>query len=164
MAASLEIRKRADRSSGRRIKMADPDGTTGHTHKLVNPDTPGQDHEPWPLAGVDVIGDPPDECGLSTHFVARGIAEGWIEGEGEEVVHRPGGPASNKWAVTHTFLHYDALLFDFASGVVRYKVVRQPDKYVADGTDKQKVTDEIYADGETQVDTFYWVKLQKGKG
>ena len=164
MAASLQIRKRADRSSGRRIKMVDVDGVTGHRYKLVNPDTPGDDHEPWPLAGVDCLGDPPDECGLATHFVARGIKEGWIEAEGEEVVHRPGGPIDNRWQVTHTFLHYDALVFHFSGGDVRYKVVHQPDKYVAGGTDKAKVTDEIYAAGETQVDAFYWVKLQKGKG
>lgn len=162
MAASLQIRKRADRS-GQRVKMFDE--SMAHGYKLVNPDTPGEDHEPWPLAGVDCLGDPPDECGLATHFVARGIAEGWISGEDEEVVHRPGGgQQTGLWSVTHTFLHYSAIVFHFSDGDVRYKVVRQPDKYVAGGTDKTKVTAEIYAAGETQVDCFYWVKLDKRKG
>lgn len=159
--AGLTIRKRADKSTGERVKIYVPE--LGR-HKLVNPDTPGEEHEPWPLAGVAVVGEIPDECGLPTHFVARGIAEGWITGEGEELVHRPGGPVDNRWAVTHTFVHYDTLTLHLDGGDATYKVAHQPDKYVAGGTDRAKVTDEIYAAGETQVDTFYWVKLQKGKG
>jgi hypothetical protein len=157
MEASLTIRKRADKSEGRR-EMVVVDGR----RRLVNPDTPGDDHEPWPLAGVAVVGDLPDEVGLSTQFVAQGIAEGWISGEEIDVVHRPGGPADNQWAVTHTFVHYNKLTFDFEAGAAVYKVTHQPDKYVAEGTDKTKVTPEIYAAGETRVDKFYTLKLQKG--
>lgn len=150
--AGLTIRKRADKSTGRRDKAWD--WRTGQW-KLVNPDTPGDDHEPWPLAGVEAVGDLPDECEVSTHFVARGISEGWIEGEDEEVVHRPGGPPDNQWAATHTFPQYSALVFKFADGDVRYTVAHNPDKYVAEGTDATKVTSEVYAAGETRVDAFY---------
>lgn len=161
MAASLMIHKLADKTTGRREvrHVETPDGVQ---RRLVNPDTPGDEHEPWPLAGVEVVGDPPDECGMSTHLVASGIAEGWITGEDEEVVHRPGGPPNNKWAVTHTFVQYKTLTFHFGSGDVTYKVTHQPDKYVAEGTDKTKVTEDIYAAGDTRVDAFYWLKRQKG--
>lgn len=160
MAASLTIHKLADTSSGRRhVKY---DAETG-AKKLVNPDTPGDAHEPWPLAGVEIVGDPPDECEVSTGFIARGKAEGWIELEGENVMHRPGGPPSNLWAVTHTFVQAKAIVFHLAGGDVTYKVMHQPDKYVADGTDTAKVTEDHYAAGETRVDLFYGLKLMKGK-
>lgn len=161
MATSWMLHKRADKSEGRR-EVRHVETPTGVERRLVNPDTPGDEHEPWPLASVDVMGDPPDEHGVSTHLVAAGISEGWITGEGEEVVHRPGGPPDNRWAVTHTFVQYASLTFHFDSGDVTYKVTHQPDKYVAGGTDKTKVTDEIYAAGETRVDAFYWLKRQKG--
>jgi hypothetical protein len=96
---------------------------------LVNPATPGLDHEPWPFAGISINdGDPPKRCSLSTAKVAEGREEGWIEVEGEELVHRPGGPAANPWASTHTFVQFETLIFKTLHGDVRYRVVRNADK------------------------------------
>lgn len=156
MTASLTIRKLADKTTGERVTRYDQE--TG-AKKLVNPATDGDDHEPWPLAGVEAVGEVPAEVDFPTHFVARGKAEGWITLEGEEVVHRPGGPPDNVWAVTHTMVQAQEIVLHLASGDVRYKVVHQPDKYVAEGTDKTKVSDELYAAGQTRVDYFYGCKL-----
>lgn len=159
VSASFQVRKRADKSEGSRVRMIDPD--TDRV-KLVNPDTPGEEHEPWPLLGVEPVGALPDEMEISTNFVAKGKAEGWISTEGEEVVHRQGGPAENPWAATNTFVQCAEIVFHFTSGDVRYKVTRQPDKYAAEGTDRTKVTDDMYAEGATRVDRFYRCKIQKG--
>lgn len=152
----LTIRKLADRSVGQRVPMIDR--RTGTT-KLVNPDTPGEDHESWPLAGVRILDDPlPDPCKLSTNIIALGEREGWIELEGKEVVHRPGGPPQDVWRVTHSLVHVDAIVIKTVDGDVRYEVTRQPDKYV-DGDDEASVTDDVYEAGDTIVDKFYLLKL-----
>ena len=67
---------------------------------------------------------------VPTSTVTRGIEEGWITPEdGWNAVHRPGGPASDKWRVTHTFIHYPSLTFHTVDGNFKYKVEQQPDKY-----------------------------------
>ena len=147
---AFTIHKLADRS-GRRVMVEG---------RMVNPDTPGTDHEPWPLAGVGCVGEPPATLEISQKKVMEGKREGWITCEGEEVVHRPGGPADNPWQVTHTFLQLTALVFHFVSGDVRYKVMHNPDKYVEGKSAKAKVTDEIYAAGQTRVDFFYRLKKE----
>lgn len=153
----LMLRKLADKSVGTRVPMLDGNGA----RILVNPDTPGEDHEPWPLVGVKILDDPlPDSCRLSTNLVEQGIHEGWMTVEGDEMVHRPGGPPGNPWRLTHSLRHIDALVIHSVHGDIRYEVTRQPDKYVEDGSDK-KVTDEIYKDGRTIVDKFYDLKLVK---
>lgn len=132
----LTLRKRADKSGGQASLWADEPGAPPGT---------------WPSAGVVIVGDPPAETTLSTRLVAAGIAEGWVTAPGERVVHRPGGPPANRWAVTHTFVQYDELT---VAGV-RYRVAHQPDKYAADGDDDTPVTDEVYEAGGTRVDSFY---------
>jgi hypothetical protein len=171
----LRIRKLADRSSGSRETRYDP--TTGQKY-LHNPATGGA--EPWPLAGIQLDGadgseGPPQTIGISTTVVDNGRAEGWITVEGENVVHRPGGPPGNLWAVTHTFRQVDTLIFHTVDGDVRYRVTHQPDKYavvdrVTANDDKRlvreeidpdaEVTDEIYAAGDTRVDWFYVAELE----
>jgi hypothetical protein len=164
----LKIRKLADKSEGERItvpvletvELRNGEKVQVHTGqvKLVNPDTPGVDHEPWPLAGVK-LEIAPDECRLSTSFVDRGINEGWLEGFGESLIRRPAGPADNPTRAWHYFTHYDELVFHTVDGDVTYRVTRQPDKYVeGDETGVMSVTDEFYRSGETQVDHFYAVE------
>lgn len=154
----LRITKLADRSAGTRETRFDP--TTGQKY-LHNPATGGA--EPWPLAGIRVEGVNGDPCpaviGVGTTVVDTGRAEGWIDVEGEQVVHRPGGPAEDRWRVTHTFRHYDTLIFKTADGDLRYRVTHQPDKYAVDD-DETPVTDEVYADGGTRVDWFYRAELE----
>ena len=145
----LRVRKLADRS-GDRVDRYHP--LTGQKVLL----DPGSDayreveeavaalglvleeqHEPWPFAGLAFEGDAPAQTAANTTFVDRGVFEGWITREGERVVHRPGGPAEKPYAVTHTFVHADALVFHMVDGDVRYRVVEQPDKYHSgpEGTD-----------------------------
>ena len=133
-ARGLKLRRLADRT--------DPASLTA--------DLPGAPPGTWPLAGVELL-DAPDCATVPVHVVDKGRDEGWITVEGEQVVHRPGGPPSNLWKVTHTFRHYDAVTI---SGV-RYVVTHQPDKYADPGDDDAPVTDEVYASGSTRVDHFY---------
>lgn len=165
----LNLRKLADKSSGERVTKFDPD--TG-AKRLVNPATPGDDHEPWPLAGVKILDDPiPTLVRLSTNIVELGRHEGWIELENEREVYRHGGPPENPRRLIHGLLHADAIIIKTIDGDVRFRVTRQPDKYaVVDRDDsgkyldeitddKKKVTDEIYAAGNTKLDKFYDLKL-----
>lgn len=163
----LRIRKHADTSGGERIRRFDP--VTGE-RKLVNPATPGSDHEPWPLAGV-TIEHMSDEARLSTTFVADGIREGWITGVNAQPVVRPAGPEQHVWnsgqsGQPHVFMHYDALVFHTLDGDVTFKVTHQPDKYAdtAEADDKTPVTPETYAAGATRVDWFYTVVPATEKG
>lgn len=156
-------------------KLADKSEDAVRAHPMEHPDK-------WPLAGIDLVdqggksADPPSECRVPTSLVDKGRAEGWIEVEGEQVHHRPGGPPDDLWRVTHTFKHYDAIVLKTHDGRddVRYKVLHQPDKYL-DTTeytdleptphttakeDAASVTDEHYAAGHTRVDWFYDLKLE----
>lgn len=121
----------------------------------LDADLPGAPPGTWPLAGVELL-DAPEHAKVPVHVVDRGRDEGWITVEGEEVVHRPGGPPSNLWRVTHTFRHYEAMT---VCGV-RYVVTHQPDKYADPGDDSTPVTDEVYASGQTRVDHFYGLKRE----
>jgi hypothetical protein len=129
----LRVRKLADRSAG--------------------------DEAPYPFAGL-VVEAKPKRCQLPTQWVAQGLAEGWIETEGMRVEHRPGGPVDDQWATTHSFVHYDAIVLKAIDGDVRYRVTRQPDKYVDSKDPDATVTPEIYAAGETRVDWFYDCDLE----
>jgi len=168
----LQIRKVADKSTGSRVPMWDPH--TGEK-KLVNPDTPGADHEAWPLAGV-LLEQAPDEAGVSTTLVAQGIAEGWLTGVNGRPVVRPAGRTQSDWisgqtGTPHVFIHYDALVFHTLDGDVTYRVTHQPDKYADSGSvnargqvitenehdDDTPVTPDLYAAGETRVDWFYGI-------
>lgn len=158
----LKVRKLADTSVGERVVRYDPE--TGE-RRLVNPAT-GRP-EPWPLAGVRIEGDAPVSCKVPTSWVARGIAEGWLEGVNERPVVRPAGPTQNVWNSSHTgqphlFMHYDALILKCVDGDVRYEVTHQPDKYVDSDDPSESVTPEIYAAGNTRVDHFYELTLAEG--
>ena len=175
----LILRKHADKSTGERIDRFDP---VMGAKRLINPATPGNDHEPWPLAGVTIehLSDGP--VNLSTTLVADGIREGWIEGVNERPVVRPAGPEQHVWASGHTgqphvFLHYDALVFHTLDGDVEFTVTHQPDKYADfdavmrgrtdavepfEADDETPVTPEMYTSGATRVDHFYTVTEVKG--
>lgn len=120
----LAIRKLADRSQGTRVPRYDP--VTGEKF-LFNPET--QRAESWPLLGVEFDGEAPEECKVSTGYIANAINEGWVVGEGQKLVHAPGGPAEDQWAKTHTFVNYSTLTFKMVSGDVKYEVVGQPGKF-----------------------------------
>jgi hypothetical protein len=110
-----------------------------------------------------MVGEPPASCRLPTSWVARGIAAGWLTGEGHQVVTRPSGPASDPWRPDkppHIFHHYTRLVLHTADGDVPYRVVHQPDKYADPGDDTTPVTEQAYADGATRVDWWYGVELE----
>jgi hypothetical protein len=148
---NINLRKLADKSEGSREQMVvvpagsfelQDDGSVVITNvlagepRLVNPDTPGYDHEAWPLAGVRIMGKPPSRAKLPHSWVQRGVGEGWLDLEGQSVVHRPGGPASDPWRVTHTFIHAEAIVFKTVDGDVRYVVEENPDKYESASSDE----------------------------
>jgi hypothetical protein len=145
----LRVRKLADRSQPR----AEFDPVTGERLTEI---------QPWPLLGVSIEGDsPPEVTTAGENWVAVAIREGWAVAEGGQVVHRPGGPADDPWAKTHTFRQYDAIVFKTVNGDVRYRVTHQPDKYADPGHDDTPVTDTAYAAGETRVDHFYDLTLER---
>lgn len=158
MTQVLTVRKLADKTSGERVTRYDPD--TGEK-KLVNPATPGDDHEPWPLAGVQIIGTPPTVTTASTGWVDNAAREGWVTIEGQRAVVRPGGPPEDPYRVDpakgipHVFRHADALVLHTVDGDVRYRVVAQPDKYHQgpEGTD-------AVGDPTADVRHFYVLELE----
>jgi hypothetical protein len=147
---NIGLRKRADKSTGSREAMLvlppgsfeqQDDGTIVITNpaaaeqRLVNPDTPGYEHEPWPLEGVE-LEEAPERAKLPYSWVQRGVGEGWLELVNQRVVHRPGGPASDPWRVTHTFVQADEVIFHCIDGDWRYTVVENPDKYAGSDSDE----------------------------
>lgn len=170
----LSVRKLADRSDGERVEVSHP--LTGE-RKLVRPESiqelrssatengetfdwesawPNIEHESWPSAGVSIYGELLDKCSAPTSLIARGIAEGWVEAEGEELVHEPAGPPSNPWSRTNTFLHYDAIIIKTVDGDVRYQVTHQPGHY--DDPPPDEPSGSKYADSDPsgqRVDWFY---------
>lgn len=121
----LEVRLLADKSTGTRVTMYDQ--FTGEK-KLVNPETPGSEHEPWPLAGVQLVSDAHQEVSVPMGWVRRGVQSGWLEVRGENVVHKPGGPEGDPWAVTHTFFEADQIVLKTVDGDVVYDVIANPGK------------------------------------
>lgn len=149
MYEGFRFRHRADKSGGMASLYADLPGAPSGT---------------WPSAGMEIIGDPPARVRIPTSTVSKGLNEGWITGQLEQVVHRPGGPPTNLWAVTHTFQHYNTLT---VCGT-KYYVVHNPDKYADysqatdpeavaafEGDDKTVVNSDIYDAGATRIDWFY---------
>ena len=163
----LTVRKLADRSDGTREVRYDP--LTGQK-KLVNPATPGEDHEPWPLAGVTIEGDPPLRTSAGTRWVDNAIRERWMRRIGETPVVRPGGPPDAPWATSHTFIHADKLVIEDAErGDVVYYVTRNPDKYFTSGDNVgEPVAEYGYtADGElaaSEVSWHYELRLEETSG
>ena len=143
----LRVRKLADKS----VPVARFDPTTGEP--LANP-------EPYAFAGLRIEneGGAPTLTSVGITFIDRGIAEGWLSVQGETVVHRAGGPADNKWALTHTFRHFERIVLHTVDGDVTYAVVHQADKYAADGYEQP--TDAQYAAGDTRVDHFVVLELE----
>lgn len=154
----LTVRKLANMEGQERVRKFDAE--TGQP-KLVNPATPGEDHEPWPLLGVTIQGDPPERTSAGVSWVNAAIAEGWLERLGEEIVNRPGGPLRSPWAVIHTFVHATGLvLYDYERGPVYYEVTRQPDKYDASGNPISEYADDTDL-RDAEVSWVYELSLRK---
>jgi hypothetical protein len=159
----LELRRLADKSEGRREPRYD---TVTGDRKLVNPDTPGEDHEPWPTLGITIINPdgPPEYTSIDTEYANQLVADGLLARQGERIAVRPAGPFNAPWSKQpHVFVHADSLVFkDHERGDVTYRVVRQPDKYVAAGYDNVV---EDYSDltaddlSNTVVQHFYSLQL-----
>jgi hypothetical protein len=126
------VRKLASDDGIARAKRYHPD--TGVSY-LAHPVT----GEPLPrvFAGAhfsDLDGhhvDPPEAISLPMSYPAS--HPDVVELKGRRVVHRPGGPASAPWNVTHTFIQADELVFHMVDGDHHFRVVQQPDKTDSDG-------------------------------
>lgn len=78
--------------------------------------------------GLEILSDTPFAI-IPTNVVQKGIAEGYITGENEVIMHWPGGPPEDPWRVTHTAATYTKLTFHTIDGDVDYAVVRNPGKH-----------------------------------
>lgn len=86
--------------------------------------------------------------------------EHWIERVNPSFVNRPAGPADDPYRSVHTLPHADALLFHMGPGVtLRYRVVRQPDKY-----DQAGQPTDTAGDPTASVDWFYVCELEGQEG
>lgn len=111
---------------------------------------------PKPLLGVEIVSDTHEDVIIPMKTVVAAIAEGWMVGEGEEVVHRPGGTVEDPWRVTHTFRKFSGITIKCLSGDAVYSVVHNPDKY----DDETGQPTENAGDPTTHVDWFYILKLE----
>lgn len=125
----MKIKKIADKSVERLVRF-DPE--TGR-RKLIDPET-GKE-SPRPLVGVMLL-DYGERETISTKLVQQGIAEGWIEGRGEEVRHAPAGPPEHPWKRTHTFVCYEQLVFHTLEGDIVFSVAQNPCKKPAGDRDQ----------------------------
>ena len=136
----LQVRKLADKSEGERVERFNP--LTGERYladpAIWDPEDPTTHvHQPWPFGGL-VVENAPKTCEIPTSFVATGLEEGWLSLENPRMVHRSGGPPTNPWTVTHSFLHGDAIVLHAVDGDVRYKVVSNPDKWPAEKNERDE--------------------------
>jgi hypothetical protein len=130
----LQIIKHADTSSGRRVSkivQVDEleDGSPVYEKRLVNPDTPGDDHEPWPLDRVELVGDAPKDHNFADSFVARASQDGYLEFTKPRVVSTE---VDGKAYERNPVVTGDEIVLHLASGDLRYKVVEHPGRYRED--------------------------------
>lgn len=156
----LEIRKVADRSKGERQTVLvyspnDDDALEDGTllidlarveQRLVNPDTPGFDHEPWPLKHAELVGDAPAEHGFADTAVARYMQDGFLTFKNMRAVFVEAGgkPYSRNPVLTG-----DEIVLDLKGKKLRYKVLEHPGRYEDD-------------DGTVRETHEYTTKLVKG--
>lgn len=152
MSERLEVRIRADKTG--------PDPEEGQS---------------WPIAGLEIVGDPPAEFDLPANWVRRMADRGLAKLENMKVVERPSAPDPDEVdgsaavsdahllsdSAPHKFLHADAIVLDTTThGEVRYRVLAQPDKYVDSDDPTDPVTIDQYVAGNTRVDNFYRCALE----
>jgi hypothetical protein len=115
----------------------------------------------WPLSHVSLVGEPPETCQVPQDYALAARAEGWLTMEEDSTVYRPSAPRDQPTSQPpHVFVHCKAIVIHTPDRAIRYKVVRQPDKYAADGDERTKVTDKMYDAGETVVDKHYDLELE----
>lgn len=176
----LTVRKVPDREGQERVRvpvlqdMVLANGETvqvhvGGSYKLVNPNTPGVDHEAWPLLGV-TVDEPPQYTTMGMRWVDEAVREGWMRRIGERPVPRPGGPPQAPWALAHVFIHADRIVInDVYNGEVSYTVTRQPDKFYTDSAGNRHPIEEygMLDDAElatAEVAWFYELELESVGG
>lgn len=113
MGETLQLRKRADKSGD------EPNFKKG---------------ESWPLAGVQLLADPPKTHSFSVEFVGRATAEGWMSIERGTII-----------------LHTDG------SDVV-YRIVRPPGQY---NSDDKPATQEQIENKDFRYDNFFACELEE---
>lgn len=120
----------------------------------------------WPVLDA-VVTVSPKKAQISMQQVLDGLDRGYITATGHRVETRGAGPAGRRWMTSpaapqpHTFHQFDTITIGKASPVT-YRVVHNPDKYVRGEKPTDKVTDEIYDSGQTEVVWHYDLELEGG--
>ena len=130
----LELRKVADKSKGDRVtlQVAPPEETLEDgrvvidpsriEQRLVNPETPGFDHEPWPLKHVELVGDAPDKHNFSDTVVAKYMQDGFLTIKNMRL-------ATTENYERNPVITGDEFVLDLRGGKLRYKILQHPGRY-----------------------------------
>lgn len=148
----LQLRKLADRSgpepARNKATGVDDDGNP----ILENPRLAhGALLEPWPLAGVELIGDPPTEHNFADTYVARALSDGYLTIENARPHASPVPPGVQPYD-RDPVLTGDEIVIKLVDGDLRYRILECPGKY----------PDESEFSG-WRVSHEYRCKLAKGK-
>lgn len=150
------FRKLANKEGQTRVTKFDPDSGE---KKLVNPATPGDEHEAWPLLGVhfanmngDLV-DAPKVCTIPQDVAQR---EEFIELVDAAPKAVAAGPPDDPWRVApHLFMQAAKIVFHMMDGDYEYRVTKNPGKY---DTETDEPT-ESAADPTTYVTWEYELEL-----
>lgn len=128
----LELRKRADKSGDpiktvyrlgdQDIPKAKADEINALAEQVGVEAPPVREVSVWPLAGVELVGEAPQDHGFADTFVARALTEGYASFE-DMTLHTTEGYERNPVVTGSTFV------LDLTTGPLRYTVVEAPGKY-----------------------------------
>ncbi len=153
----LMIKLIPDRTGQERVVKFDPD--TGE-RRLVNPATPGDEHEAWPLLGAVFCDDTGEQIEApETLLVQQKYARdaSFIELVTATSKSVPAGTAADPYSKEpHVFVQCKELVFHMLDGDHRYRVLKNPGKY--DSATNIEV--DSAADPTTYVTWDYELKLE----
>jgi len=87
--------------------------------------------EPWPLDRVELVGDPPAEHNFSDSFVARALADGYLEFTNPRAASSPVPPGVSAYP-RDPVITGDEIVLHLHGGPLRYTILEPPGKYPDD--------------------------------
>lgn len=117
---TMQIRIRADKSG--------PEPERDEDGKLLRP---------WPIASVEIVGEPAVDMEFPAERVTDGVERGYMELVGErpfvyKTPNKVSGPSGSSGSRTQVVMHADELILHVASGDVTYEIVQNPGPYDPD--------------------------------